>query len=117
MHTCIHAPYSHLTLEQTWQLRDALLLVDLCFSLLQDMVEHFKGTPTVFLGSLKGKELAAAYASADIFCMPSETETLGNVVGEVSQSDGQLVHGFMLVGKSGGQGRRVMECAVGGPVG
>lgn len=49
------------------------------------MKAHFKGTQTTFLGALKGKELAAAYASADVFVMPSETETLGNVVGEVRQ--------------------------------
>jgi len=47
------------------------------------MKEHFAGTPTVFTGKLVGSDLAAAYASADVFVMPSETETLGNVVGEV----------------------------------
>lgn len=50
---------------------------------LQEMKAYFQGTPTVFLGELKGCELAAAYASADIFVMTSESETLGNVVGEV----------------------------------
>jgi glycosyltransferase involved in cell wall biosynthesis len=33
-----------------------------------------------FVGYLKGKELAAAYASADAFVYASETETMGNVV-------------------------------------
>jgi glycosyltransferase involved in cell wall biosynthesis len=47
------------------------------------MKAHFAGTPTTFLGELRGRELAVAYASADMFVMPSETETLGNVVGEV----------------------------------
>ena len=41
------------------------------------MVQHFAGTPTSFLGMLKGRQLAQAYASADIFVMPSESETLG----------------------------------------
>ncbi|NNL84234.1 MAG: glycosyltransferase [Myxococcales bacterium] len=35
---------------------------------------------TTFLGFLRGEELAAAYASADLFFMPSTTETLGFVV-------------------------------------
>ena len=42
--------------------------------------EYFAGTPTYFPGFLKGKDLAAAYASADIFFMASRTETLGLVV-------------------------------------
>jgi glycosyltransferase involved in cell wall biosynthesis len=37
----------------------------------------FDGTPTVFTGILRGEELAAAYASADVFLFPSTTETLG----------------------------------------
>ena len=35
---------------------------------------------------LKGEELSKAYASADIFVMPSETETLGFVVLEAMAS-------------------------------
>ena len=54
----------------------------------QQTVAHFEGTPTAFLGALRGQELAAAYASADIFVMPSESETLGNVVGEVGAGAG-----------------------------
>ncbi len=42
--------------------------------------EHFAGTPTCFTGFLKGEELAAAFASADVFFMPSRTETLGLVL-------------------------------------
>ena len=34
-------------------------------------------------GMLKGDDLSAAYASADVFMMPSETETLGFVAMEV----------------------------------
>lgn len=37
------------------------------------------GTATTFLGFLGGGDLAAAYASADLFVLPSETETLGMV--------------------------------------
>lgn len=42
--------------------------------------EHYAGTPTYFAGYMKGAELAAAYASGDVFFMPSRTETLGLVV-------------------------------------
>lgn len=42
--------------------------------------QHFVGTPTYFAGYLQGAELAAAYASADVFFMPSRTETLGLVL-------------------------------------
>src|SRR5581483_6655843 len=37
----------------------------------------FAGLPVTFVGALSGEELAAAYASADIFAFPSSTETLG----------------------------------------
>lgn len=37
----------------------------------------FAGAPVTFIGSLTGQDLAAAYASADIFALPSSTETLG----------------------------------------
>lgn len=40
----------------------------------------FSGTPTVFTGYLRGDELAAAYASSDLFVFPSATETLGLVL-------------------------------------
>lgn len=42
--------------------------------------EHFAGHPVYFAGFLYGEELARAYASSDIFMMPSRTETLGLVV-------------------------------------
>ncbi len=42
---------------------------------------HFQGYPNVtFMGMLQGEQLSQAYASGDIFVMPSETETLGFVV-------------------------------------
>lgn len=42
--------------------------------------KHFAGTCTNFVGYLRGKELASAYASADAFIFPSRTETLGLVL-------------------------------------
>ena len=41
---------------------------------------------SVFTGFLRGGELATAYASADIFLFPSETETFGNVTLEAMAS-------------------------------
>jgi glycosyltransferase involved in cell wall biosynthesis len=46
----------------------------------------FAGTPTTFTGTLRGKALAQAYASADIFTFPAANETLGNVVLEAMAS-------------------------------
>jgi glycosyltransferase involved in cell wall biosynthesis len=45
-----------------------------------------KGLPVTFVGTLDGEELAAAYASADIFVFPSSTETLGLVAIEAMAS-------------------------------
>ena len=42
--------------------------------------------PAGVQGMLRGEELSAAYASADIFMMPSETETLGFVALEAMAS-------------------------------
>ena len=47
---------------------------------------RFAGRPVQFLGFLRGEELAAAFASADLFVMPSTTETLGFVVLEAMSS-------------------------------
>ena len=52
----------------------------------EELQEYFAGTPTVFAGMLHGEELSAAYASADVFVMPSESETLGFVVLEAMAS-------------------------------
>jgi len=46
----------------------------------------FRGTPTRFTGMLYGEELATAYASVDLFCFPSTTDTLGLVVLEAMAS-------------------------------
>ncbi len=51
-----------------------------------DLEARFAGTPTRFLGFLRGEELATAFASADLFVMPSMTETLGFVVLEAMSS-------------------------------
>jgi glycosyltransferase involved in cell wall biosynthesis/predicted metal-dependent phosphoesterase TrpH len=44
------------------------------------------GDRASFLGWLEGAELARAYASADAFCFPSETDTFGQVVLEAQAS-------------------------------
>lgn len=41
---------------------------------------------TLFTGRLEGEKLARAYASADLFLFPSDTETFGNVVLEAMAS-------------------------------
>merc|ERR1719469_296876 len=46
----------------------------------EELKEHFKGTRTVFTGQLSGDELSSAYASGDMFLMPSDSETLGFLV-------------------------------------
>jgi len=51
-----------------------------------ELERHFEGTATVFTGYLHGEELAAAYASADLFVLPSKTETLGLVLLEAMAS-------------------------------
>lgn len=48
--------------------------------------QEFAGLPVVFTGMLRGLDLSAAYASADVFVMPSESETLGFVVLEAMAS-------------------------------
>ena len=48
--------------------------------------QTFAGTPTVFPGYLRGDDLAAAFASADLFAFPSRTETLGLVLLEALAS-------------------------------
>lgn len=44
------------------------------------------GRPAHFTGFLRGEELAAAYASADGFVFPSDTETFGQVIQEAMAS-------------------------------
>jgi glycosyltransferase involved in cell wall biosynthesis len=61
-----------------------------------------------FTGYLRGKELATAYASADIFVFPSTTDTFGNVIIE-AQSSGVPV----VVSDSGGPKELVEDKANG----
>ena len=48
--------------------------------------KRLKGTNTTFMGYMTGQELAKAYASADVFAFPSDTETLGFVAMEAMAS-------------------------------
>src|SRR5213595_2093459 len=57
-----------------------------------------------FTGYLRGKELATAYASADIFVFPSTTDTFGNVIIE-AQASGVPV----IVSDSGGPKELVQD--------
>ena len=63
----------------------------------EELHQHFKGTKTVFTGQLSGDDLSSAFASADTFIMPSDSETLGFVVLE------SMASGVPVVGcKAGG---------------
>ncbi|KAK8617242.1 hypothetical protein V6N13_080160 [Hibiscus sabdariffa] len=52
----------------------------------EELEKLFTGMPAVFTGMLQGDELSQAYASGDVFVMPSESETLGQVVSEAMSS-------------------------------
>ena len=52
----------------------------------RELARALAGTRHRMVGALRGDDLAAAYASADIFCLPSETETFGQVVTEAGAS-------------------------------
>ncbi|XP_057458636.1 sulfoquinovosyl transferase SQD2 [Lotus japonicus] len=52
----------------------------------EELEKLFEGMPAVFTGMLGGEELSQAYASGDVFVMPSESETLGLVVLEAMSS-------------------------------
>ncbi len=45
-----------------------------------ELGEQFAGTPTTFMGYLRGQELWSAFASADMFVFPSALETFGLVL-------------------------------------
>jgi glycosyltransferase involved in cell wall biosynthesis len=61
-----------------------------------------------FTGYLRGQELAAAYASADIFVFPSTTDTFGNVIIEAQASGVPVV-----VSDSGGPKELVDDSTTG----
>jgi glycosyltransferase involved in cell wall biosynthesis len=69
---------------------------------------HFTGMPVVMAGFLRGIELAEAFASADVFVMPSRTETLGLVVLEAMSS------GLPVVGARAGGIPEMIEDGVSG---
>lgn len=73
-----------------------------------DLKRRFAGTPTVFTGYLAGDDLAAAYASADVFAFPSDTETLGFVAME------SMASGVPAVGARAGGIPDVIEHGVNG---
>ena len=58
--------------------------------------KHFAGTKTKFMGVLRGERLSQAFASADLFVMPSNSETLGFVVIE------SMASGVPVVGARAG---------------
>jgi glycosyltransferase involved in cell wall biosynthesis len=51
-----------------------------------EMQQELNGTRAVFTGYLTGDDLAAVYASCDLFLFPSTTDTFGNVVLEAQAS-------------------------------
>ena len=61
-----------------------------------ELKDAFRGTPTFFAGYMKGQQLAEAYASADVFAFPSDTETLGFVAME------SMASGVPVVGARAG---------------
>jgi sulfoquinovosyltransferase len=63
----------------------------------EQLKREFAGTRTVFLGQKTGDELSQAFASADVFCLPSDSETLGFVVLE-SMASGVPVIGVRAGG-------------------
>jgi len=64
---------------------------------MEELQTYFKGTKTKFMGQMSGDALSQAFASADAFIMPSDSETLGFVVLE------SMASGVPVVGaKAGG---------------
>lgn len=63
---------------------------------MEELQEHFRGEKAVFLGQLSGDDLSSAFASADAFIMPSDSETLGFVVLE------SMASGVPVVGAAAG---------------
>jgi sulfoquinovosyltransferase len=63
---------------------------------MEELEEYFKGTKTKFMGQMGGDELSQAFASADVFVMPSDSETLGFVVLE------SMASGVPVVGANAG---------------
>ena len=68
------------------EVRNGKMLSFRLFSTREELENKFRGMPAVFMGMLHGEELSQAYASGDVFIMPSESETLGLVVLEAISS-------------------------------
>eukprot|EP01039_Chlorochromonas_danica_P007823 gene7823-8635_t len=62
----------------------------------ETLKKEFQDLPVVFTGQIVGEKLSQIFASADIFVMPSDTETLGFVVLEA------LASGVPVVGAAAG---------------
>jgi glycosyltransferase involved in cell wall biosynthesis len=69
----------------------------------KDLEKLFAGTPTVFTGTLRGRMLARAYASGDVFLFPSTTETLGMAMNEA------LASGLPVVAARSGASHEVVS--------
>ncbi|CAL5408352.1 unnamed protein product [Camellia sinensis] len=68
-------------LKMSWirYLRHELLLLEMDHTE-EDLEKLFSVMPAVFTGRLGGEELSQAYASGDVFVMPSESETLRHIM-------------------------------------
>lgn len=73
-----------------------------------EIASSLRGLPHHFTGVLSGQALATAYASADIFCLPSTTETFGQVVLEAAASG---LPGVVM--STGGAGELVIDGVTG----
>jgi sulfoquinovosyltransferase len=62
----------------------------------EELMEYYADDKVVFTGQLSGDDLSAAFASADVFIMPSDSETLGFVVLE------SMASGVPVVGAAAG---------------
>ncbi|EGJ48985.1 glycosyltransferase [Desulfocurvibacter africanus] len=78
----------------------------------EELRERLRGLPCVFTGYLEGEDLAALYASCDLFVFPSRTDTFGNVVLE-AQASGLPV----IVTNEGGPQENVLKGQTGMVVG
>lgn len=78
------------TLLDSFKAIESSTSAELCFvgdGPARDQLEReATGHRVVFTGFLEGEALATAYASADVFVFPSETDTFGNVVLEAQAS-------------------------------
>ena len=68
-----------------------------------NLEREFARTPTVFTGALEGEDLAAAYASADVFLFPSTTDTLGLAMLEA------LASGLPIIAARSDASREIVE--------